>query len=63
METPCFSLLSDREEICLQGFRIGGLAINTGGTAVGLARTEDKFVDRIHETLLEDTDIQSVCVM
>ena len=41
-----FLHLADREEIFLQGFRVCGLTMNTGGTAVGLARTEDKFVDR-----------------
>ena len=29
----------------MQGFRVYGLTMNTEGTAVGLARTEDKFVD------------------
>ena len=62
METPVFSLWSDREEIFLQGFRACGLAINTGGTAVGLARTEDKFVDRNTRHCWK-TQISSPCAL
>ena len=62
METPWFSHLSDREEIFLQGFRVCGLTMNTEGTAVGLARTEDKFVDRNTRHYWK-TQISSPCAL
>ena len=62
METPWFSHLSDREEIFLQGFRVCGLTMNTEGTAVGLARTQDKFVDRNTRHCWK-TQISSPCAL
>ena len=62
METPWFSHLSDREEIFLQGFRVCGLTMNTEGTAVGLARTEDKFVDQNTRHYWK-TQISSPCAL
>ena len=46
----------------MQGFRVCGLTMNTEGTAVGLARTEDKFVDRNTRHYWK-TQISSPCAL
>ena len=46
----------------MQGFRVCGLTMNTEGTAVGLARTEDKFVDRNTRHCWK-TQISSPCAL